>query len=135
MYVQQKLEDATQFGFEDVFYGDQDLIPRNPAAAIEPVSVAREISGVATGGMVKVNLSFYLFVYHTTIQSPQKTRQECDAQAELVQRLLHDDLTMSGRVIHGFCTNCESGVAQRAGAMFRAHRITWEGISKERLTP
>jgi hypothetical protein len=129
------LEDHTELGFEDVFYGDQDLIPRTPAAAVESAGLARELQGIATGGMTRNELSVYIFVYHCPIQSAQKTRKECDQFAEQVQRLLHNDVTLGGLVIHGFCNNSEPGVAVRGGAAMRAHRITWMGISKTRLAP
>jgi len=129
------LEDATQLGFEDIFYGDQELIPHTPAAAVEPGSMQRQIGGIMPGGQTLNTFQVYVFVYHCPIQSPQVTRKECDQLAEQVQRIFHTDVTLGGLVTHGFCTNSESGVTVRGGAMLRTHRITWSGISKTGVQP
>jgi hypothetical protein len=129
------LEEATQLGFEDVFYGDQEMIPRTPAIAVEPIGMTREASGIRTGGGTLNTFTIHSYVYHCPIQSPQVTRRESDQLAEEVQRIYHADVTLGGLVVHGYCTNSESGVAVRGGEMLRVHRITWMGISKTGLQP
>jgi hypothetical protein len=127
------LEDHTELGFEDVFFGDQDMVPRTPAIAVDPLRLDREIQGIMSGGMTKNTFLIYVFVYHAPIQNGQVTRQESDQLADAVQNVLHQDLTLGGLIIHGFCTMSESGVAHRGGSMLRTHRITWTGISKKGL--
>lgn len=129
-YLKNALEAATQLGFEDVFFGDQEMIPRTPAVAVDPSDMQRDLAGVATGGMTLNTMTVYVYIYHGPLQSPQITRRECDQLAEAVMEQLHKDLQLGGLVIHGYCTSLESGAASRGSVMLRTHRITWQGISK-----
>lgn len=131
--VKAVLENAGNgLGFLDVYYGDQELIPRTPAATVEPGGIRSELAGAPALALNNIPIS--IMIYHAGVKNTQVTRKECDQKAMLVRGVLHNDLHLGGLVIHGYCTNIESGYAQRSNTLFRATRITWEGTSKVRLT-
>lgn len=120
--------DDEDLGFEAVYYGDQDLIPYTPTLCVDPGGIDRELSGISL--MTTNTISMFLFIYHGPLQGNQKTRKECDEFTEAVVRKLHEDVTIKGSVISGYCTRVESGISQRGGATLRTSRITWNGLTK-----
>jgi hypothetical protein len=116
---------------EDVFYGDQDKLPRTPAACVEPGEKDRELKGAQR--MTRVTFRIYVLIYHSAVTSPQSNRRSADRTAEAIEGLIHSDPRMGGLVIHGFCTNVSSGYANRTGTLVRASRITFEAQSQELL--
>jgi len=121
----------TSLGLKDIFYGDQELIPRYPAVAVDSVSKERELAGLPF--RTDNNFTILLLVYHAQISNTAVTRKSCDEFAEAIELNLHDDTTMGGNVIHGYVTMMESGFAVRGGSQLRATRITWSGYSKTNI--
>lgn len=117
-------------GIEDVFYGDQNLIPRSPAVCVETGNKARALAGATrrTDNIFVV----YILVYHSEIRSPQSNRRAADALAESIETLIHQDPTLGGLVTHGYVTSVEPGYVDRPNTM-RACRITYEGQSRTLL--
>jgi len=132
-YIKDLLANNTTLGLQDVWYGDQQLVPRVPAAAVEPGTLRRSLGGVSPGGVTENYIAVYVMVYHAGIKDTQTTKKECDEHAEKIITALHADLTMGGLVIHGFCTEVDPGYATRGGELFFATRIQWEGLTKTRL--
>lgn len=120
-----------ELGVVDVFYGDQDRIPRTPTICVEPDEVNRVLNGVPR--RVSVNLRAFLICYHSEVRSPQSNRRDADLLAEAVEETLHQDATLGGLVIHSFATSVQSGYATKNNAVFRASRITFEGTSQQVL--
>jgi hypothetical protein len=117
---------------EDVFYGDQELIPRFRALCVEPSEVTRELAGVGAGGQTLNTFTVLMYLYHGPYHNSQQNRQENEHAAALVQTALHDNLDLGGTVIHGFVVRGESGAANR-GSLLAVHRLVWQGINKTLL--
>lgn len=118
-------------GLTDVWYGDQEMIPRTPAAAVESGQKTRELSGAPD--VTTNRFTVFILVYMAKIQDVQTTRKAADQLAESIEALVHQDNTLGGLVIFGMCTSVEPGYAIRGGTLMRAARITWEGFTKLRM--
>lgn len=113
-----------------VFYGDQQMVPRTPAVAVEPGALTRSLSGKGASGRTDNVFTIYLMAYLAKISSNQAVRKQSDELAERLVNILHSDRTMGGLVIHGFVTSLESGFAVRGGTLMRTARLTWQGLTK-----
>jgi hypothetical protein len=122
-------------GLADIWYGDQQQIPRTPTLCIVPDGKTREIEGSPRRS--RNNLKCYLLLYHSKIQDIQKNSEEVDQLAEALETLIHADCTLGGLVIHSLVTAIDAGEITRlvntARTMFRASRLTVEGLSKTLL--
>ena len=118
-------------GLADVFWGDQDRIPRTPAVAIEPDSKSRMLDGAPRRTLVEARV--VLLVYHAKVQDIQVTRKQADQFAEAVETLIHTDKNLGGLVIHGMVTDLESGYAYKSGTLFRTARLIYTATSKVSL--
>lgn len=118
------------FGLEDVWYGDQMLVPRTPAISIEPGNKSRELQPL---GLNSINtLIVYVLVYLGKVQEVQKNRLEVDKLSEDIEDFLHQDKQLGGLVIHGFVAAIDPGLAPRPTRdnLLRVDRITWQATSK-----
>ena len=116
-------------GLADVFYGDQQQIPRTPAACVEPDGKRRILQGVPR--RTENTFGLYVLLYISEIsQSVQDNARESIEFAERVEDLLHADPTLDGLLIHSFCVEVEPGYRMRKDTRFRACRIKFEGINK-----
>lgn len=127
-FIQDLLQETTSLGLQDVFYGDQELIPRTPAVAVETGIFTRQLDGIPY--RTKNVFRIYLLVYFAKVQDVQVTRLQCDQKAEQIMRTLHQNKTMGGLVISGHVTAIEPGYTYRGRALMRSARITWEGLTK-----
>jgi hypothetical protein len=122
---------------QDVFYGDQDRIPRTPAICVEPNDKSRTLAGVPN--MTENIFEIYLMIYHNKVQSNETTRLEVDQLAYAVELFLHQDLQLTNGdaadpyMIHGFVRSNESGYTYKAGTLYRTARLTWYGKNKTSL--
>lgn len=113
---------------EDVFFGDQQLIPKTPSVAVEPGPMARELTGLPF--RTDNTFTVFLIIYHSKVQGSQITRKECLEYAEAIMALLHTNKTMGDNVIHGYVTSIDPGYATRGGTLMMSTRLTWSGLSK-----
>lgn len=122
---------------QDVWYGDQDRIPRTPALCVEPSDKARDLEGVPN--MTRNEFEVFLLIYHNKAQDNQDTRLEVDQIAEQVEDFLHTDLQLvvagNPLIIHGYVTRIESGMQYKQGTLYRAARITYYARNKTSLAP
>lgn len=118
-------------GFQGIYYGDQQNIPKSPSLAVEPGTKVREIAGASRA--VTVTLTSYVLIYHSRIEDTQNTRFETDLFAESVERLIHTSPTLSGIVVHCFVSSYESGYTYRNGTTWRSARLTVEGLTRVNL--
>lgn len=126
------LEDAANtLGIKDVFYGDQNNIPRNPAVCIDPGEKRRELNGAPRRTMV--TMTNYIIVYHNEVKSMQDVRLGSDDLGEKIEDLIHTDATLGDLVIDSMVTGIESGYLQRNRALFRASRLTVEARQQVQL--
>ena len=117
-------------GLQDVFYGDQEKIPRTPAVAVETGVYTRELSGIGGKGRTDNKFTVYILVYNNRIRDEQLNRKDVLTLSEAIMDVLHSDVTMGGNVIHGHVTAIEPGYAIRQNVLMRMARITWEGLTK-----
>lgn len=123
-------ERMIELEIKDVWYGDQNNIPRFPAVAVEPGPFNRGLSGIGGKGRTDNTITVYLLVYNNNIKDVQKTRQDTDQLAEQLMDVLHEDVTMGGLVIHGFVNTIEPGYTVRGNNLLRSSRVTWTGMTK-----
>lgn len=115
----------------DVFYGDQERIPRTPAACVEPGDKRRSLNGVPRRTLVDITI--YIIVYHYRIRDPQDIREENDLKAEAIETLIHTDCRLGGYVIDSMVTSVESGFQAKGNSLFRASRLTIGARSQVQL--
>jgi hypothetical protein len=122
---------AVSLGIQDVFYGDQNKVPRSPAVCVEPNDKGRDLVGAPR--YTETILSVYVIIYHAVVQDEQVTRKQADLFAEAVEDLIHLDPQLGGLVIHCMVTSSQSGYAVKARSLFRATRMIVEGKVRKTL--
>lgn len=121
----------TSLGLADVYYGDQNNIPRTPSACVDPGGKDRGLNGAPRRTLV--TLTNYVLIYHNKMTSTEIIRREDDQRAEAIEKLIHQDSQMGGLVIDSMVTGIESGYLMRERTMFRASRLTIEAHVQEML--
>src|SRR5512139_916007 len=115
----------------DIFYGDQERIPRTPAVCVEPGEKNRELQGAPN--MTSNTFDIYVLIYHNKMQEIQLTRRECDVLAYEIEKRLHQNLQLGGIIIHGYCVSNESGYTYKQNTLYRSARLTYRATSKTSL--
>jgi hypothetical protein len=120
---------APVLGLQDVFYGDQEKIPRSPTACVETGLKNRELTGVPR--RTTNTMQLFIIVYHSRVQDNQVTRLESDQFAELVEDELHksENVTLGGLVSHSMVVSSEYGYARRSNLLWTATRMTYQTTS------
>lgn len=121
----------TSLGIEDVYYGDQNRIPKVPSISVQPGDKSRVFT--QTGLHTTIGLPVYIIIFHSGIRDLQVTNKANDVLAEAVETLLHADITLGGLVISSLVESVEPGFANRGKEYFVTHRLTWNGLSKKRI--
>lgn len=124
---------------DDIWYGDQEMLPAGRTVCVEPVNVTRPMKGVPD--MVQNDFSVVVLVYVERIGEVQALRSECNLLAEAIEDLLHTRLDLSDAagtpgsdiVIHGWVTENLSGYTPKQGRLVRSSRLSWQGFSKTSL--
>ncbi len=119
----------TALGLKDVFYGDQERIPRTPAVCVEPGTKERELNGAPRRTLVKITI--YLIVYHMQLAGTQTIRRADDALADDIEAFIHNDPFLKDefdqdQVISSLVVRIESGYQQKRNSIFRASILTIE---------
>lgn len=117
---------------QDVYYGDQHKYPRVPSVAVEPSNRPRDLRGVTY--RTDNNFTIYFLCYLAKVgQSNQETRQQIQQLSERIEDLIHSDAQLGGLVVHGWCSNNESGYTYRDNTLYRTNRITYNALSRTAL--
>lgn len=128
------LDDAkTSLGVMDVYYGDQELLPRTPAVTVESGAYSRELAGMGGKGMTENRSTVYVMVYFGRVQDVQQNSRDADALSEAIMDVLHTDVTLEGLIVHGHVSGIEPGYATRRGVLLRSARVTWNGLTKTQI--
>lgn len=122
---------AIPLGIEDVWDGDQALLPHTPAACVESGPLNKELIGMPS--YTENTLTVYIMLYHSALKDQQATTREAILYAESIMSLLHVDLSLGGLVIHGYVRAIEPGYADKGRSWYRSVRITWTGVSRTQL--
>lgn len=116
---------------EDVYYGDQQKIPRYVSLCVQPDTHDFELAG-APRRVLSVP-TIMVMVYHGQLQSVQANLLECDQHAYRIAEAINTDDDLGGMIIHGYVTKVESGSVQRGSSPVRATRLTYQATAKELL--
>lgn len=121
------------FGYpeNDVFIGDENLIPRTPAAAVIANSRTREL--VETGHVTMNTFTVDVMLYHAELGAFNLNRFKSIQHAEALETHLHQDMTLGGLLFNSYCTAIEPGFSTREKQILVSTRIGWYGRSKTRI--
>lgn len=117
---------------QDIWYGDQEKIPRVGAVCVEPGSMSRTPNGFYQQS--QNDFVVYILIYHAGTEV-EVIRQQCDQMGSAVARVLHADLQLGGLLVNGYVASFESGYTYRGNTMYRTCRLTYMGMSKTNLVP
>jgi len=120
-------EQAT-LGLEAVYFGST-LVPTYPVAVVEIGEKSRVLK--EAGSRFQINFTLFVNILHGKVQDGSASYNETSLLAEAVEEVLHADYTLGGRIIFGAVTRSTPGVVRTNTVMLKAHRLRWEGISKE----
>lgn len=122
-------QNKEELQLEEVWYGDQRLIPDFPVAIVEAGPKRRDFNGTH-----RFDVSFtttILVVYEEFTDLEDVTIQN-QTHSENVEQFLHREaLTLNGQVLLGYVTRSDPGISYRGGVMRQASRLTWTGVSRE----
>lgn len=118
---------------QDVFEGDQNLIPRTPAVCVIAGEQLRETWRASIPPTVKVSFEVYLMVYHGGVQDLEVTERQTLERTNAIKRVLDLDTTLGGLVIYGMVERAEPGYLNRNHTPVRVTRLTWSGFSQVRI--
>jgi hypothetical protein len=122
---------TNDLGIQDVFYGDQNRLPRTPAVCVEPGEKRRKLEGLPRRALT--TMICYVLVYHNPVTSREVAQEEKDNLTEAIEDKLHADAQMGGTVIDSMVLTTEYGYAQRNNTLFRVSRLAFEATSKVNL--
>lgn len=123
----------TSWQVEDIWLGDQNLLPHTPAACV--IVGPQERTLVGAPRQVEAIHEVGILVYHCRLQDSQITEDECNKRAEAIVQSLNLDAQLGDSddylVIHGMVVKVEPGyIAKDSGNWYRSSRITWSGKSR-----
>lgn len=129
-----------ELGLADVWFGDQDNLPRTPALCVEPGVKRRTLKAVQN--MTENSIDTYFLLYHSKLgpdTDQQLERRNTVQFAENVEEYLHInylrlyDLAGNQLTIHGHCSDLDPGFSYKNGTLYNAVRMTWTSLTKTRL--
>lgn len=122
------------FSNNNVYFGDEQLIPRVPSAVVNPdPGYTAELTG--TGMQKRNTFSLQIILYHAKLGEGNIRRKEVVELAEGVMDYLHEDRQFGGMLYHSFVNSIEPGYQQLMDRTFMvATKIGWEGYSKTHMT-
>lgn len=133
-------EDFNQPPILDVFYGDQNKIPRTPAICVEPGEKARSWPPLPTLRSEN-DLEVHFLVYYAAVTGSEELKFTADLLGEKLEEYIHaNHLTLADAdgnplVIHGNVVNVTPRYVRRNGnnTLFHASHLTWRAITKTQL--
>jgi len=124
-------ENKVALGLQDIWYGDQDKLPRMPCATIESGPKNREYNGVPR--RTQVVMDVYVIIYHGRVADGQVNQKNAEQLAEKAENLLHQTEDLNGLVIDCLVVSNEPGYVVRGGAQTKASRLTLRCTSQKML--
>ena len=131
-YLVDGLAAESSLAFTEVYFGDQDIIPSVPCAAVEPVTLQREL--IEARRFVQVEMEFYVTVYTARLENRAANLKSALEKGEATQDRLDTYQTCGGIVIFSYCTGMEIGTAVRGNNLLSAARVTFYVRSQVQLT-
>lgn len=130
-YIYNKLNNPTNktaLGAQDVWYGDQELLPHTPAICVNPGTKKREFQGATYRTLNTIET--YVMVYFGKYQDVQTNLHGATQMADAIETLVHSDLLLGGNVIAVLCVQDEPGMVNKAGVWMLGARLTFESMTK-----
>lgn len=124
-------ENKVNLGLADIWYGDQNKLPRMPCAVVESGPKNRELNGVPR--RTKVTMDVYVILYHDRVVDGQLNQRNTEELAEAAETLLHQNEDLNGLVIDSMVIANEPGYVVRGGAQVKASRLTFQCTSQKML--
>jgi len=130
-------DNKSELQIEDVWLGDQQLLPRTPAMCVVVGNTDTDLAGAPRRVEDIYNLTFN--VYHCKLTDNQDVERECNRRTEAIRKFLDDYSvgTLDGLVIHSMVTKIEPGYANRGSGTtanwYKTSRISWQGLSRYNL--
>ena len=119
--------------FEYVAKYDERLTPKYPAVQIQPGVTDEEPHGTHTR---LVTLRAFIYIMHAELTVDHRTRSLEDLLlATQTKYFLEEDVTLGGRIIHGFVDSEAPAVfppRARKGEAVVGTRMTWTGAQERR---
>lgn len=116
---------------QDIYYGEQRLIPQFPAIVVEALPKDRDYANTRQYGITfRVSI---LVLWGSVDSTAEVNRKEVDQKAEAIEDVLHSDKDLGGLLVRntGHVVRIEPRVALRGAPKMRASRLTWMGESRE----
>jgi hypothetical protein len=137
-FVKDMLEEADSLAFADVFYGDQELIPRVPTACLEGDQFEEDPTDV--GLTTNIVFTVQVIVYHSSMDGAETTRRDTDLYAEAVKAVLNSNRQLrsdindgtTGLVTHCWVGNITYGYAVRQKKLMRAVKLQFNAVTRGR---
>jgi hypothetical protein len=125
------LTNQSALGLADIWYGDQERVPRVPSLAVEPGPKNREWNG--SPRRTQVTMDIYVLVYMEKVQGVQLNIRESTQLGEEVEAVLHANATVDGLVISSYVVENTPGYITRANTLMRASRLVFRCLSQAQL--
>lgn len=116
---------------QDVYYGDQNQIPRTPAITVASSQKGRELAGAPR--RILNTFEVFINIYFSNVRPIAVNHQEADALAEAVEAKIHEDIIFGGLVINSLVVLNEAGFLNRDNSQFRGNRLIVRATSKTLL--
>lgn len=121
---------------EEVYFGNQNLVPRTPAIMVDPNEIVRTLR--QTGHVTENIMEIEMMYFYASNKGNEVNTREALLGAEAVADLLnsHPKLTTTDGndlVINGYVTRISSGFVTRRNTIYTAARLLWNGQSRTRL--
>lgn len=116
---------------EDVWYGEQELMPRFPCLVVDQRPKRRAFNGTQRWDLV---FTVAITVYHSKVVSSGENRMENEEFAYKVEQWFmadKDRLMLDGLVLLGYIISVEPGTIAKRSTMYAVTRLTWQGESRE----
>lgn len=126
------IANKTSLGLQDVWYGDQNTLPKTPSACVETGAKRRTYNGAPR--RFQIDFEIYVLLYMERIQDLQKNRAEAETLAESVEAILHQDATMGGLAVDSYVAANEPGYTNRNRALVSTIRLTLY-VKSQRMLP
>ena len=122
---------ASALGIQQVYYGDQTILPETPCVCVSPGNKLRELQGTTMRTLNTIET--YVFVYYGKVQDVQQNLHAAQTLADAIEPVVQADLTLGGTVIWTLCTQNEPGMVNKMGSLMMGNRMTFQSVSKTQL--
>lgn len=125
------LTNKTPLGLQDVWFGEQNKIPRLPAVCVMGDTRQREDRGAPR--LVTNTFSVRCDLYVVKVEPTESMHQQVLTLADDLEVVLHADLTFDGVVLGSLVRSSEIGIADKSGTRYHTARLTLELVNRTML--